>query len=619
MTLTTNEKLTKLRALMKEAGVDAVFVPSNDSHGSEYVAPRFRSRAYITGFTGSAGKALITADEALVWADGRYFIQCEKEIAGSEFKMMKWGLPGVPEYSEWLAENMPEGATIAFDGSIMGQAEFESLKCITADLAPKFKEDRDFIGEVWEDRPAMPHSKAFVLAEKYSGASVAEQAEKVRKRMKHVDFFIATALDDVAWLYNLRGFDIDCCPVNFAYAIVAKDPSAEGVKEILGEKGLALFIYADKLDDKGIGEVTPMEYLKREGVKLYDYEEILEVTAKLPAGASVMIDPASTSRNVYKAIPAECKIKKGISPITCEKAIKNPTEIANTQEAYLREGVALVKFQMKLEELMKKAAAGEGEFPTEMDLSDLVLRFREEQEGFIEVSFTSISAYGENAAMMHYNPAGAEVSPKVLNKGLYLLDSGGQYVYGTTDITRTFAVGELTPEMKRDYTYTLKSAIMLMDAKFLYGVSGSKLDGIARYHLWQIGSDYKCGTGHGVGYVLNVHEGPQRFGFAPNTYVMEPGMLITVEPGVYREGQYGIRIENDLFVEEDCETESGKFLRLRNVCCVPIDKKPLEPALMTEAEKDWLNRHHADCYEKLAPRLDTDEEREWLKEACAPI
>lgn len=604
----TNEKLAKLRKKMEKLGIDACVFPSFDPHGSEYVAPHYCARAFISGFTGSAGVAVVTQDKALVWADGRYYIQCEREIAGSDFEMMKWGAPGVPTYDACLAEILPVKATVAFDGATFMQSSFENLQRALEEKKISYREDLDLLEDIWTDRPALAKGDVFYLDEVYTGASIADHLKEVREKMaeKHLDYLLLPALADVAWLFNIRGADVPCSPVVYSYAIVARDPA----------KGATIFLDQEKLVKNKVDAK-----LKEAGIEIRPYEEIVAAIQALPASCRIQVQKDYTNRHLFQALPPSAGIVGGIGIVDHLKALKNPTQQKNVEKAYIKDGVVLVRLQKKVEEALDRADRGEGAYPTELDVSRWEEELKEKEEHFLDLSFTTISAYGANAAMMHYDPTKAEKETPLGRDSFLLLDSGTQYLEGTTDITRTFCFQDpdkIPQQMKQDYTYTLKSSIMLMTCQFIEGTTGSKLDAICRYPLWQIGHDYKCGTGHGVGFVLNVHEGPQRLGFAPNAVPLEEGMITTVEPGVYLEGQYGIRIENDLFVRKAEKTESGQFFRLHQVCYVPIDKRPLDPSLLSPAELAWLNAYHEECYRRLAPSL-TEEERAYLRDLCAPL
>ena len=589
-----NGRLKDLRKLMKDRGITAYIVITSDPHQSEYVADHYKGRVWISGFTGSAGTVVITENDAILWTDGRYFIQAEKELQGSEYKMFKIGIPGYPSYIEWLMENLKDGDSIGFDGKVFSQSQVENLENEFLKKNIKFIDEYDLVGELWKDRPPIPMRGAFIHELKYTGKSTKDKIEEVRKEMEkdNADYFLLGSLDDIAWLYNIRGRDVECNPVVISYALVSKD-------------GAYLFVNKEKIN----GETE--DFLKDNGVEVRGYEEIIDYLKSIDKNSKVFVDKERINRWVYKAIPEGCKIINKTNITTNLKAVKNPTEIENQKNAYIKDGVALVRFFNWLDKNIGKTSI------TEMSAQEKLLRFRQEQEGFIEPSFGTISAYKANAAMAHYS-ASENSNSEIKPEGFYLVDSGGQYLDGTTDITRTVAVGPITDEEKRDFTLTLKGHINLASARFLYGTTGHSLDILARYPLWEEGIDYKHGTGHGVGYLLNVHEGPHRIASVPNNVVLEEGMVVSIEPGVYKEGSHGIRIENIVVVEEDIKTDSGQFMRFEVLSFVPIDLDAVDINLLTEKEKSWLNNYHKEVYEKLSPYLN-DEEKTWLKEETRSI
>ncbi len=591
-----NDKIKNLRSLMKERGIKAYIIPTYDSHQSEYLADYYKTRVWISGFTGSAGTVVVTEDEAILWADGRYWIQAENQIAGSEIKLFKMGVPGVPTYIEWLKDTLNRGDTVGFDGKIFPQSDFMQLENSLKSKEVKFIEDYDLVGELWTDRPALPDSKAFVLDVKYAGKTAKEKIEEVRKEMnkKEADYFILGSLDDIAWVYNIRGNDIACNPVVISYALISKEKAW-------------LFVDKSKIDDK------VSAYLKENGVEIEDYDSVIDYVKSIEKNSKVFLDPSRINRWLYKGIPESCQILEGTNITTELKAIKNSVEIENQKKAYIKDGVALVKFLYWLDKNVGKIKI------TEVSAAEKLEEFRREQEGFIEPSFDTIAAYKENAAMMHYKAEEGKSNYELDKEGMFLVDSGGQYLEGTTDITRTIVLGPVTEEEKRDFTLTLKGHINLISARFLYGSTGTHLDVLSRYPLWQEGLDYKCGTGHGIGYLLNVHEGPHRISTVLNSTRLEKGMVVTIEPGVYKAGKYGIRIENVAVVEEDIETEhGGKFMKFEVLSYVPIDLEAIDVNMLTDKERNWLNDYHKAVYDKLSPHLN-DEEKDWLKNETRQI
>ena len=589
-----NEKLKELRKLMRDEGIDVYIEPSADPHQSEYLADHFKSRAYITGFTGSAGTALVTDKEAILWTDGRYFIQAENQIKDNEFKLYKMNTPGYPSLQEWLEENVKYGARIGLNGRIFSQGAVEKIEDGLKDKKVSIHHEDDLIGKIWDDRPHLPIRDAFMLGEEYSGKSTAEKLKEIRLEMekKNATHFLLASLDDIAWLYNIRGWDVDNNPVLISYAMVTFDYAM-------------LFV-----DERKIPESVKTD-LYDSGVVLADYDSIDQHLGDLPKDSTIILQKDRVNTSLFHAIPKNCRIIDTDNMTTIMKGIKNPVEIKNQEEAYLKDCTALTGFFHWLHKEMDQREI------TEVEASERLLKFRMEQEGFLQPSFGTIAAYGPNGAMMHYSPDEASCA-LLQKKGLFLVDSGGQYYNGTTDITRTVALGELTDLEKRDFTLVLKGHINLLSSRFLHGTSGHVLDVLARQPLWKEGVDYKSGTGHGVGYLLNVHEGPHRIATAPNNVAMEPGMVVTVEPGVYREGMHGIRTENVAVVRKDMENESGTFLSFQLLSYCYIDRECIVPEMLTDDEKLWLDQYHMNVYEKLKNRLD-QEVGEWLKDKTRPI
>ncbi len=589
-----NERLSKLRALMVERGITAYIEPTADPHQSEYVADHFKSRAWISGFTGSAGTVVVTKDEAILWTDGRYFIQAEKQIKDSDFKLYKMNTPGFPTYMEWLKTILKDGDALGFNGRVFAQSLVDELKEHLKGIKINLVDEYDLVGEIWDDRPELPVRKVFSLEEKYSGKATKEKLEEVRDEMakEKADYFLLASLDDIAWLYNIRGNDIDNNPVVISYALISKDNAY-------------LFVDKRKID----WEVE--KFLNDNGVLVREHNDVIKFIKEIDESSKVILQKEKINRWLFKEIPDTVVVIDKINITTRLKAIKNKVEIENQKNAYIRDCVALVKYFYWIDQNIGKVPLDE------FSAQEKLLEFREEQEGFLEPSFDTISAYGENAAMMHYS-ASASKNAKLDAKGLYLVDSGGQYFLGTTDITRTIALGPITEEEKKDFTLTLKGHINLISSRFLYGTSGHVLDVLSRYPLWQEGIDYKCGTGHGVGYLLNVHEGPHRLAAVPNNVVLEKGMIITIEPGVYKEGKHGIRIENVVVVDEDIKTESGQFMRFEVLSYCPIDLDCIDVDMLLPKEREWLNNYHKEVYNKLSPYLN-EEEREWLKRETRSI
>ncbi|MEK4425018.1 aminopeptidase P family protein [Solibacillus sp. FSL K6-1523] len=586
-------RVEKLRQLMKESQMDAYIIPSFDAHQSEYVAEHWKSRQWISGFTGSAGTVVITLEDAGLWTDGRYYIQAEKQLAGSGIRLFKMVDPGGPFYSEWLADVLNEGSVVGFDGNVFSTSLVRRME---KDLQAKdiqLKMDRDLINVLWEERPEIPKEPLFTHDVKFAGKSRVEKLNEVREEMKDkgANYYILTSLDDIAWLLNIRGVDVPNSPVVIANVIVA-------------EHTCYLFIDACKVPAS-----VKLE-LEAEGIELKANDEIQAFLEKLSSEDAVMLDANKLNIRLYNAINSHTKKVESPDITTNLKAIKNEVEIENMRWCQINDSVAMVKFIKWL-----KNAVNNEEI-TEIMAEEKLESFRKALEGYMGTSFDTIAGYGEHAAMMHYK-ANEETQFTLKNEGLFLIDSGGQYYDGTTDITRTIVLGKLTEEQKRDYTLVLKGFIALSAVKYLHGSTGANLDILARQPIWQHGIDYKCGTGHGVGFFLNVHEGPQSI--RSNNHVpLEKGMILTNEPGIYLEGKYGIRIENLMIVAEDEKTEFGQFMNFETITYCPIDLAGIDVEMLTNSEKQWLNNYHQDVYTKLAPYLN-EEERGWLMEETKEI
>ncbi len=589
----TFEKIEKLREIMKKENIDYYVVPSGDFHQSEYVAEHFKSRAYITGFTGSAGTALIGREKGILWTDGRYFIQAEQQLKDSGIELYKMRIPGWPTLHEWLMENMKSGETVSFDGRLFSANEYKEFKKIKDKKDINIVMDKDLIEEIWNDKPELPKEKAFLHDIKYCGKSAKEKIEEVRVEMKKMgaESYIISSLDDIAWLYNIRGNDVKDTPVVLAYAVV-------------NEEKATLYIDKNKLSNED------QIKLNNEGIKIDEYNNIFEDVKDIKN--SVILDPNKVSGYIYTLINENVEVIETLNITTKLKAIKNSIEIENLKRCQIKDGVAMVRFLKWLKENVGK------ENITEVTVADKLLELRSKGDLFVEESFGTIAGYKDHAAMMHYS-ATDESAYELKSEGILLVDSGGQYLDGTTDITRSFILGKLTDEEKKDFTLVLKSHINLMKAKFLKGTTGSNLDVLARTILWDEGMDYKCGTGHGVGFFLSVHEGPQSIRPVPNTVVLEPGMILTNEPGVYKEGKHGIRTENVMLVTNDIETdEGGEFYKFEVMSYCPIDIEGIDQSLLTEAERKWLDVYHTETYAKLSPSLN-DEEKNFLKNATREI
>lgn len=589
------ERIAALRAAMERHNIDVYIIPSFDAHQSEYVAEHWRGRAWISGFTGSAGTAVITREQGMLWTDGRYFIQAENQLQGSGMELYRMAMPGVPTLYQWIESNVKSGQTIGFDGKVFSVCDYNNLERISRKNNAKLEMSNDLLDEIWEDRPAMPATEVFMHDVKFAGRSVEEKLETVRNEMneKGATHYLLSSLDDIAWLFNIRANDVPNNPVSISYALISLDNAA-------------LFIEGTKVPESVKAE------LAKQGVEIKAYEEIDKAVSALKEGDSVFFDPAKTNAYLYCAMDEKVGKVQDMNIVTLLKAVKNEVEIESYENCQVRDGVAMVKFLHWLKESIGK------ERITEMSASERLEKFRAEGKNFKGVSFYTIAGYKDHAAMMHYSPT-EEIQYELKPEGCFLVDSGAQYLDGTTDITRTIVLGPLTEEQKRDFTLVLKGNIDLSMAKFLYGATGSNLDILARKPLWDAGIDYKCGTGHGVGMCLSVHEGPQRFSQSHNATKLEAGMLITVEPGVYKEGKHGIRTENILLVEEAENTEyGGQFMRFRPVTYCPIDLNGVVVEMLTEEERNWLNSYHKMVFEKLSPYLDS-ELKEFLEKETKEI
>lgn len=594
------EHLEQLREELRERGIDIYLVPTADFHNSEYVSDYFKVREFLSGFSGSNGTLIISAHEVGLWTDGRYFIQAERELQGSGIKLFRMGEEGVPSMTEYLERHLQEGDTLGFDGRVLEASFGIRLEKQFAKLGVQLYYREDVAGCVWRDRPSFPCGHIWVVQEELAGRSVADKLKKVWEMVKKTgaDGFLLSRLDDVMWLFNLRGSDIPCNPVALSYAYLEEDKAV-------------LFVQR-----KAVGEELKRDCAQNH-ITLMDYDRVSEYLEGLPQGKRVLLDEEQCSYALYSAVRKSSAIIKGENPTEMLKAVKNETELALMREVYLKDSAALVRFLYWL-----KHTAGKGkEEITEYSAGRYLEGLRQKMQGFLDFSFPTISAYRENAAMMHYE-APKEGSAVLKQEGMLLVDSGGQYLGGTTDVTRTIALGELTQEEKRDFTAVASGMLQLSDARFLYGCTGRNLDILARGPIWDMDMDYKCGTGHGVGCMLNVHEGPQniRWRYQPGVReaILEEGMIVTNEPGIYREGQYGIRTENVLAVRKGTKNGDGQFMYFETLTWVPIDLEAIDPVSMTDENIAKLNLYHEKVYEKIAPLLEK-EEADWLRAVTLPV
>ena len=592
-----SERVAALRKLMAEKHMDAYVVPTADFHQSEYVGEHFKARKFISGFSGSYGTAVITMDDGGLWTDGRYFFQATNELEGSGIRLMKMFVGDTPSVTEFLADAVPEGGTVGFDGRVLSMGEGQEFEEALSAKGIRINYSEDLIDEIWADRPPLSEKPAFFLEEKYSGESAASKIARVREKMKEAeaDVHIIASLDDTCWLLNIRGDDVDFFPLLLSYSIVTMD-------------GVELYVDERKLNDQ------IQEELAKNNVTVHPYNDIYEDVKKLDASLTAMIDPMKMNYALYKNIP--CKIVEAANPTILMKAMKNPVELENIKEAHIKDGIAITKFMHWVKTRYDK------EEITELSSADKLTAFRAEQEGYIHDSFEPLCAFADHAAMMHYSPS--PESDVVLKEGAFFLnDTGGGYYQGSTDITRTFVLGSIDQQMKKYFTAVVRAMMRLSRARFLYGCYGYNLDILARGPIWDLDLDFQCGTGHGVGYLGNIHEPPTGFRWyiVPSKnehHQLEEGMVITDEPGIYEDGQFGIRIENEFIVRKGVQNKYGQFMYFETITFAPIDLDGIDPEEMSRDEREWLNNYHKDVYEKIGPHL-TEEEREWLKEYTRPI
>lgn len=596
--MTIKQKLNALRILMKEKKIDAYLVPTDDFHGSEYVGDYFKCRKYITGFTGSAGTAIITQDMAGLWTDGRYFIQAADQLRDTTIALFKSGEPGVPTVHQFLNDKLEEGMCLGFDGRTVSAREAEELQELLQKKHITFSVNDDLIGEIWEDRPALSCEPVMELDIRWTGKSRADKIAEIREQMKakEADTFILTSLDDIAWLLNIRGNDIHCCPVVLSYLVMM-------------ENELRLYANAAAFSE----EIR--SNLEADGVKIYPYDDVYSYVQSISSDKKVLLSRANVNSRLVSNIPSEVTILDEPNLTLLPKAVKNETEMENERIAHIKDGVAVTKFIHWLKKNVTRTTI------TELSAAEKLYQFRSEQEHFLGDSFDPIIAYGTHAAIVHYSATEATDIP-LAARGMVLADTGGHYLEGTTDITRTIVLGPVTAKEKKFFTAVLRGNLNLAAAKFKYGCTGLNLDYLARGPLWELGEDYNHGTGHGVGYLLNVHEGPNSFRWknlpgnpAP---VLEEGMITSDEPGYYLENEFGIRHENLVLCKKAEKTSFGQFMCFEPLTMVPFDLEGINPEEMTERERKLLNDYHQKVYTTISPYLD-EEEKEWLKQATREI
>lgn len=593
------ERLRMLREEMAKRNMDAYIIPTSDFHETEYVGEHFKARAWMSNFSGSAGTLVVCKDCAGLWTDGRYFIQAAKQLAGTGIDLMKMGEEGTPLMAQYIVDHMEQQGVLGFDGRVINTKLAEALKEKIKEKQGTIECEEDLVGLIWKDRPSLPTDKAFSLDVKYCGESSADKLAKLREVMKeqHIDVHIISSLDDIAWYTNMRGNDIACYPVVLSYLIVSQDNAQ-------------LFVDESKLDE------TLRTQFAQDHVQILPYNQIYEELKQLKQDAVVMLDKATINYKITSSLPENVTIKACKNPSQLWKAIKNDVELENNRKAHIKDGVAVTNFMYWLKQNIGKIQI------TEVSAADYLEECRKAQDNFIEISFDTISAYNENGAMMHYHATGDDCTT-LRPEGFLLVDSGGQYLEGTTDITRTFVLGPISEQMRHHFTAVLRGMMNLSRAQFLYGCNGINLDILARQPMWCEDIDYKCGTGHGVGFVLNVHEGPNGFRWKrvaerSDSGTLEEGMVTTIEPGIYLEGQYGIRTENELITRNGVKNEYGQFMNFETITFAPIDLDGIATEELSKDEKVWLNAYHKEVYEKLSPYLEAPV-KEWLKEYTREI
>lgn len=592
-----SKRITALRAIMKREGIDYYYIPTADFHESEYVVEYFKARKFITGFTGSAGVAVIGQKEAWLWTDGRYFIQAAAQIEGSGFGLMKMGQEGVPTVMQYLGEKLQEGQCIGFDARVVNTNDAKEFAKIAAKKHGSLKIDKDLLDEVWTDRPALVHQPADVLKDEFNGESTASKLARVREQMEkeEAQYHIISTLDDIAWILNVRGNDIPHVPVVLSFLVIGKEDAMWFVEE-------------NALSD------AVKEMAAECGITIRPYEDVYAYAATIPENSTVLLDKRKVNYRITNALSETVHIVSKANPSQLMKAIKNEIELENTRKAHLLDGIAVTKFMYWLKKNVGKIPMDE------VSVSDYLQSLREQMEGYRDISFDTIAGYNANAAMMHYK-AEPDTAAKLEPQGMLLVDSGGHYDTGTTDITRTFVLGPISDIQKKHFTMVVKSNLNLANVKFLYGCNGISLDVICREPIWKENLDYQCGTGHGVGYLLNVHEGPNsfRWQYRPGfDNPFEAGMITTDEPGIYLQDQYGIRTENELICFKGEKNQYGQFMGFENITYVPIDLDGIDKQYLNAEDVKQLNDYHKMVYEKISPYM-TPEENEWLKEYTRAI
>ncbi len=581
-------RVKMLRSALEEAGLHAYIVPSGDPHGSEYVSAHYQSRAWISGFSGSAGTVCVTDSDAGLWTDSRYYLEADRVLADTGIDLFRMQEPGVPGVPEFLARSLSRGSRVGIPRMVVSCAEFDRIHATLTESGISLEATDDLIAPLWNERPPVDAQTIVVYEDARAGETRLARIERVRERMKQLDAtaYLISSLDDIAWLMNLRGSDVPFNPVFFAYVLVTPGT-------------VSLYVHLDRLS------VDARDALARDRIQVCEYADVFTDLAGLPGQATVLYDADKVSVALRERIPAGAKHRTATDVTTVFKARKNPVEQTGIRNAMVRDGVAMVRFLMWLE-----TAVAQGNV-TELAAAKRLREFRSMGEGFVGESFTTISGFGAHGAIVHYSAE--ESTQATLGDGVYLLDSGGQYLDGTTDITRTLGLGSVPPQARTDYTMVLRALIALSEIRFPAGTSGAQLDMVARQVLWAAGTNYGHGTGHGVGCYLNVHEGPQRLAPRGHAVALEEGMLSSNEPGLYREGRWGIRLENLILVTPGEQTDFGLFHRFETVTLCPFDLGMVDMSLLRPDEVDWLNRYHAEVFSRLSPHLEPAE-RAWLAE-----
>ncbi|MGM9699347.1 MAG: aminopeptidase P family protein [Prevotella sp.] len=595
MSNTIKDRLQSLREVMRTEGIDAFVFPSTDPHNGEYVPDHWKGREFISGFNGSAGTAVVTGDDAALWTDSRYFLAAEEQLSGTGFELMKLKIEGTPTIAEWLGRKLSgkSGAVVGIDGMVNSVNTVEALEDELRNQGGiTIRTNFDPLSIIWKDRPQIPDNKVEIHPMKYAGETAESKLKRIREELKrlHAVGMLVSALDDIAWTLNLRGSDVHCNPVFVSYLLIA-------------ETEATLFIDENKLDGESAA------YLKGIGVKVDDYGNVAK-GLKLYDGYNLLMDPSETSYTLYKAYGERPRVLAK-SPVPAMKAVKNDVEIAGYRAAMTRDGVAMVKFLRWLKPAVEKGGV------TEISADEKLTALRAQQPLFRGISFDTIAGYGEHGAIVHYE-ATPETDIELKPESFLLLDSGGQYLDGTTDITRTIALGPVSDYQRHIYTLVLKGNIDLSMVKFPANASGTQLDMLARQAMWREGINYLHGTGHGVGSYLNVHEGPHQFRMEYMPAPLKDGMTVTVEPGIYLAGQFGVRTENTMVIRHYKTTEFGEFLQLEPLTLCPIDKTPIDVDMLTAEEREWLNSYHREVFERLSPLLDGDDLK-WLEDACSAL